>query len=328
MPRASFIFRTDVHVAEKGPASWKGDYAAEVFSNLEQIGELARKYKVTAVLDGGDYFHVKAPTRNSHGIVVRSAEIHAGYPCPTYCVEGNHDITYNNLASIDRQPLGVLYASGVFRHLREEVFESEGLKVRVVGVPYDPNRELETLRSIKKQPGDDALIAVVHALAAENPPAHVEDFFGEPVFRYSDLVFEDGPDVWCFGHWHKDQGVVIIEGRRFVNQGALSRGALVKENLTRVPQAALIEVSRSDKGVTIDVGTVQMKVLPAEDVFDLERKERRDEESRVIDDFITRIQEDVAVDPSEDIETTVNSLDFAPEVREMALHYLGRARGD
>lgn len=335
MPRVAFIFRTDVHVAEKGPASWKGDYAAEIFSNLEQVGELARKHQATAVLDGGDYFHVKAPTRNPHSIVVRSAEIHAAYPCPTYCVEGNHDIAYNNLASIDRQPLGVLYASGVFHHLRDEVFVSNPtrheklndiettLTVRVVGVPYDPNQQLETIRAIQKQPGDDYLIAVIHALAAESPPAHVDDFFGEPVFRYSDLITENGPDVFCFGHWHKDQGVVEIEGRRFINQGALSRGALVKENLSRTPQAALIELT--PEGITI--GTIPMQVAPAEDVFDLERKERRDEESRVIDEFVTRIQEDVAIDVADDIETTVETLDFAPEVQKLAKEYLERARG-
>lgn len=324
MARVAFVFRTDVHVAEKGPQSWKGDYAAEIWSNLEQVGEMARKYKATAVLDGGDFFHVKAATRNPHSIVIKAMEIHTGYPCPTYCVEGNHDIAYNNLASIEKQPLGVLYASGVFNHLREEVFTDGKLQVRVVGIPYDPNRTLKSLREIKKQPGDDALIAVVHALASENPPASVEDFFGEPVFRYSDLIFEDGPDVWCFGHWHKDQGVVGIEGRRFINQGALSRGALVKENLTRIPKAALIEVTPDG----IEIGTLPMKVLPAEEVFDLERKERRDEESRVIDEFVSRIQEDIEVDTTEDIEKTVGDLDFAPEIRELALQYLERARSD
>ncbi len=53
-----FIFRTDVHVSDRSPASWKGDYPAEVWANLEQVGELAREHGALAVLDGGDYFHV------------------------------------------------------------------------------------------------------------------------------------------------------------------------------------------------------------------------------------------------------------------------------
>jgi len=319
-----FIFRTDVHVADKGPVSWKGDYPAEIWSNLEQIGRFAHAHQVKAVLDGGDYFHVKAASRNSHALVIRSASIQKEYPCPTFCVEGNHDVKYNNLDTISEQPLGVLYESGVFQLLRDEVFEEGGLRVRIVGVPYSPDRSLEDLLSIQKQDGDTHLIAIVHALAGENPPSKVEEFFGEPVFRYSDLVTENGPDVFCFGHWHKDQGVVEISGRQFVNQGAVSRGALTHENTQRTPQVALLDVG----GSGIHVSLLPLDVLPAEEVFDIERKERAETESRNIDEFITRLQQDANFDPDTEIEANIKSLDFAQEVREVALDYLLRARGE
>lgn len=322
MNRLAFLFRTDVHAADKSPDSWKGDYPSEIWSNLEQIGELAKLHRAAAVLDGGDFFHVKAPTRNSHGLVAKVSRIHAGYPCPTYSIEGNHDIAYNNLDTIERQPLGVLYEAGVFRHLREEEFVDGDCRVRVVGVPYVPDRGLEYLRSLKKKPGDTRLIAIVHALAGSNPPAHVEDFFGEPVFRYGDLLFDDGPDVWCFGHWHKDQGIELIEGRWFVNQGAVSRGALVRENLERTPKVALITVAGSD----LNVDSIPLKVAPAKEVFDLDRKERRDKEGEIIERFVRRLEEDAKFDPAASIETSVQSLEFAPEVRSLALQYLERAR--
>src|SRR4051812_10569909 len=108
MPRVALLFRTDTHVADKSPASWKGDYPAEIWSNLEQIGQLAKTRDATAVLDGGDYFHIKTARRTSHGAIFRTAELHKGYPCPVFCVEGNHDLEHNNLASIEHQPLGVL----------------------------------------------------------------------------------------------------------------------------------------------------------------------------------------------------------------------------
>jgi DNA repair exonuclease SbcCD nuclease subunit len=324
MSRLAFIFRTDVHQSDRSPASWKGDYQAEVWDCLDQIGELARKYKADGVLDGGDYFHVKAATRNSHGIVAQTAEVHRGYPCPTYHTPGNHDIAYNNLDTTGKQPLGVLYAAGVFHQLGEHVFEGGGLRVRLVGVPYNPKRTLEELRQLKKEPGE-VMIALVHALAAEKPPAHVEDFYGDPVFRYGDLVYDGGPDIWCFGHWHKAQGVVELQGRYFVNPGAVSRGALVRENLERVPQVALIEVT--DKGVT--VGTIPLTVPPAADVFDLERKERRETESQVIEGFIEHLQEGVDADPAASVEDNIGALvDFASDVRSLALDYLRRARGE
>jgi DNA repair exonuclease SbcCD nuclease subunit len=322
VPKISFVFRTDVHVADKGPASWKGDYSEEIWSNLEQVGQLAVKYGADAVLDGGDYFHVKTASRNSHALIYRTAEIHRGYPCPTYCVEGNHDITYNNLGSIERQPLGVLYASGIFKHLRDVVFESEGMRVRVVGVPYNPKQTLEDLLSIQKQPEDDYLVAVVHALAGENPPAKVEEFFGEPVFRYRDLVTPGGPDIFAFGHWHKDQGVVRIGNQQFVNHGALSRGSLTNENMSRTPNASLLEFTPERATVTV----IPLRVLPAEEVFDVEQKERVETEGKSIDAFVERLQADVQFDSEESITDNLSRLDFASEVRELALGYLEQAR--
>ena len=322
MSRVAFIFRTDVHVSDRSPASWKGDYSAEIWNSLKQIGELARQHECQAVLDGGDYFNVKAASRNTHYIVAKSAVVHQDYPCDVWGVAGNHDISYNNLETLERQPLGVLFASSTFRLLDNKVFESDGLRVRVVGVPYSPFRKLEELKAIVKQPGDTHLIAVVHALAGENPPPSVEDFFGEPVFKYADLITPDGPDCWCFGHWHKDQGIVHLQGRTFVNQGAVSRGALVRENLERIPKVALIEAVPDGLQVT----PIPLDVLPASEVFDLERKERQESQSTNIDEFVQKLHADVALDLNASVEDTISNLEFAREVREAALSYLERAR--
>jgi DNA repair exonuclease SbcCD nuclease subunit len=318
------LFRTDVHASENSPASWKGDYFEEISESLRQIGVLAGVHAVAAVLDGGDFFHIKAATRNSHALVQRMIKIHQAYPCPVLSVEGNHDLAYNSLDSISKQPLGVMYASGVIRQLRFEdaVFEDAGLRVRVVGVPYTSDPTLEDLRAIRKQPGDTHLIVVAHCLAAEKPNEAIEDLFGEPVFRYQDLVFEDGPDAWCFGHWHRDQGVATVEGVRFVNQGAVSRGALTQESITRVPKVALLEITSA--GVTVT--QIPLQVAPASEVFDLEAKARAEEERGAIEEFVAKLQLSAQQNPESAIEETLNNLDFAKDVREAALNYLERAR--
>ena len=321
MPRIALVHRTDVHASDKSPASWKGDYPAEIWDNLRQIGEFARLHEAQAVLDGGDYFHQKAATRNPHHLVEKTARLHAAYPCPVWCVEGNHDMAYNNLDTIPNQPLGVLYGAGVFEHLRETVFEDGPLRVRVVGMPYSPFRTVEELKAIQKKPGDDFLVAIVHQLAGQAPPPAVEDFFNEPVFRYADLVTPDGPDVWCFGHWHKDQGIVELGGKSFVNQGALSRGALIRENLERIPRGALIEVTPSG----IAVVSLPLIVAPPADVFDLEKKQKADDGAQAIESFVATLQATMAADPSKDILTTLGQLDFAAEVRDVAKEYLERA---
>lgn len=320
----AFIFRTDVHVADRNPASWKGDYPAEILDSLRQVGDLAKRHNAQAVLDGGDFFHVKASVRTSHATIIKVVALHKNYPCPTYCVEGNHDITGDNLSTIEQQPLGVLYETGTFHHLREEVFEQEGLRVRVVGVPYDPTRTVQEFqRTVRKKPGDDYLIAIVHALAAENPPAHVEEFFGEPVYRYDSLVYDQGPDVFCFGHWHRDQGIVQIKDRHFVNQGALSRGALTRENTQRVPKVSVIEFSKS--GITTQA--IPLTVAPASEVFDIERKERQEREEAIIDQFSDSIEVEAQIDPAQDIEAVLDSVKtYKADIRALAKEYLEKAR--
>lgn len=312
----SFIYRTDVHASDHSPASWKGDYPTEIWSNLRQIGELAKKHKALAVLDGGDFFHRKAPSKNSHGLIVKTSEIHKKYPCPTFSIEGNHDIVYNDLESVPAQPLGVLYSTGVFNHLSEEVFESEGKRVRVVGLPFSENRCIEDFH-IEKKPEDDFLIVIAHALASEVPPSTMESFFGEPVFKYSDLLSENGPDIFMFGHWHRDQGAVQLGKTWFVNQGAVSRGSLTHENMERNPNVALIELDQTAR-VTI----LPLVVQSASEVYDLERKERAETEAKSIDVFLEALSADSSFDPDKTIEVNINGMEFAKEVRDLALEYL------
>jgi DNA repair exonuclease SbcCD nuclease subunit len=317
-----FIYRTDVHAAAQSPVSWKGDYPAEIWKNLEQIGELAEIYEADAVIDGGDFFHVKAPSRNSHHLITKTAQIHAKYPCPTYSVEGNHDIAYNNRSTIEKQPLGVLYETGVFRRLESELFERGGVKARIIGFPYDPNRTTKDIHAAKRECADEHVIAVIHALAAEAPRKGLDELFGEPVLRYADLISKDGPEAFLFGHWHKDQGIVTHEEKIFVNQGAVSRGALSGENLSRTPKVALIRVTEA--GVT--AVALPLNVAPAEDVFDIERKERLEKEAQSIDAFVSRLTDGGKLDPSEGIDQVLCRLDFARDVRDRAERYLAKAR--
>lgn len=324
MPRLAFIYRTDTHVCDRSPASWKADYPSEIWSNLEQVGKFAREHHATAVLDGGDYFHVKSASRNPHSLVVRSNKLHRAYPCPTFGVIGNHDVVYNNLETIDQQPLGVLFSSGVFSPLVEQVFEDGDLRVRVVGVPYSPFRTLADITAIKKKPGDTFLIAIVHQLAAADPPPSVVDFFGEPVFKYADLISENGPDLFGFGHWHKDQGIVDIGNTQFVNLGAVSRGALIRENTQRTPKVALIEATKDG----LRVLQLPLSVAAPEDVFDFERKDRQEHEETNIEQFVQALQANASFDPASSIEDNLHALNFAVEVRDLAREYLERARAE
>ena len=322
----NLVWRTDVHMADKGPASRLDDWPETVLHKLGQVRDLALEVNAAAILDGGDFFHIKSPGRNSHSLIHRVAEHHANYPCPVYCTPGNHDSVYGDYSFLPQQPLGVLFSTEVYRRLYDEheaVFTSPvspEFKVRVVGIPYHGNRyDMDRFHSIQK--GDeDVLICVAHVLASKQGGTMFE---GEDIVRYRDLL-ETAPDVYCFGHWHMDQGVEILEGdsgeKHFINLGSLTRGSLSQDELRREPASAVIRCSPG--GVEVDVH--RLIVLPAEEVFDVEGRARQVRQQLEMDAFVTRIR-DALAPPEESLdlrESVLGIEDLPNDVRERALDYL------
>ena len=126
----TLVWRTDVHLSDVSPSSRKDDWASTVLGKLRQVGMVADRVRAAAVLDGGDFFHVKSPSRNTHDLVRRVADLHATYPCPVYANVGNHDCVYGDYEYLDQQPLGVLFSTGVFRRCYDEhevVFEAHDI---------------------------------------------------------------------------------------------------------------------------------------------------------------------------------------------------------
>ena len=329
----NLVWRTDVHMADVGPSSRTDDWPTTVFGKLTQVAEIAREVKAAAILDGGDFYHIKAPARNSHDLVRRTAEHHANYPCPVYCTPGNHDCVYGDHSFLPQQPLGVLFASGVFKKLygeHEAVFSEQPdwneliedptrapkLKVRVVGIPYPgPKSSLDLFKAITR--GDeDVLICVAHVLASSKGGSMFE---GEDIFRYSDLL-DTAPDVFCFGHWHMDQGVEVLGGKTFINIGSLTRGSLSQDEVQRRPAAAVI--SCTNNGVSVEVR--RLSVAPAEEVFDVDARNRQVRQQVEMDAFVTRIRDGLQTKlEGGSLVDVINAVSNVPnEIRERALAYL------
>lgn len=317
------LWRTDVHLSDVAPVSRKDDWAETVFGKLTQIGLVARKLQVDAVLDGGDFFHVKSPGRNSHALVRRVADLHKTYPCPTYGNVGNHDCVYGDMSYLDQQPLGVLFSAGVFQRCydnHEAVFERDGLKVRVVGVPYHgTSYDMERFRSIQRK-DEDFLLCMAHVLAS---PTGGTMFEGEDIVKYSDL---EGlaPDLYMFGHWHKDQGVTDLGFRQqVINIGSLTRGSLSQDDLERKPGVALIELVKGQRPV---IKVLRLRTAPSDEVFDLEAKVRAEKRTTTVDTFVESIKTKLILSQGDSIEDTVKSLPGVPDkVRERVISYLEKA---
>lgn len=335
----TFVWRTDVHLADKAPRSRTDDWAKTVLGKLRQVGEIAREVGANAVLDGGDFYHIKTPNRTTHALTQRVAEVHAAYPCPVYAVHnGNHDVKYGDGAYLNEAPLGVLFATGVFKMLDDVVFgqveEShrcfpigENITellpkeecpaptvVRIVGIPYHGKTyDMNRLTTIVK--GDeDYLVVCAHLLASR---AGGEMFGSEDIVRYSDLVNLD-PDVWCFSHWHKNQGVAQLGSKHIVNIGSLTRGALNEDDTSRIPEVAILRFS--NEGITIE--RRELEVGTVAEVFDLERRAAHQASEMTVDAFVDSVKKTLQAEDRPPLLDEIRSMDLPEPVVERAVLYI------
>lgn len=318
------LWRTDVHLSDTSPASRKDDWTSTVLGKLRQVGSLASKLNVDAVLDGGDFFHVKSPGRNTHDLVRRTADVHKNYPCPVYANVGNHDCVYGDYKYIDQQPLGVLFSTGVFNRCYDDhevvLTGSDGTKVRIVGVPYHgTSYDMTRFEQIKK--GDeDFLVCMAHVLAS---PSGGTMFEGEDIIKYSDLTQYD-PDVMLFGHWHKDQGVVHVGNKTVVNVGSLTRGSLSQDELLRRPAVVQLDLVR---GKPVQTTVIRLRVADSSVVFDVAAKMRAEERASTMDTFVESLRTRLILDPGVSLEDKVREMVGVPDVvRERVLSYIEQAK--
>lgn len=351
----NLVWRSDVHLADTPPQSRLDDWAATLLGKLTQVGEIARSTGAHAVLDGGDLFHIKSPSRTSHEMVQRVAEVHHKYPCPTLGNVGNHDVKYGDLRFLSEAALGVLFSSGVIRpcygglefYLGPVLTGSNRVKlypydrnpgsggwldgnpfsldkrqipiVRVVGIPYHgTSYDMNRFTTLTK--GDeDYLVVMAHCLASEKGGTMFE---AEDIIRYSDLANLD-PDVWCFGHWHKDQGIrEIAPGKWVVNVGSLSRGSISQDDVNRTPTCATLSFTMQK--VTLE--KVPLVVTPANEIFDLVGAVRQSARQMSVDTLVESLKGLSGVRQEGSLLEDVRNLpEVLPPVKERAIAYLEKA---
>ncbi len=314
------LWRTDVHLSERNPRSRTDNWREAIMNKLKQVGDIADKIGAKAVIDGGDFFDIKSPSRNSHDLIREVAELHADYPCPVYANVGNHDCVYGDYTYLPQQPLGVLFSTGVFKRLydnHEIVFAEGGVKVRLAGIPYHGTTyDLDRFKNITKG-NEDYLVVTAHVLASAKGGSMFEN---EDIIKYDDLI-EMNPDVdvWLFGHWHKDQGVWEKDGKYIVNVGSLSRGALVQDDMDRKPCA--IELGFTEGG--IEVVRHDLQIPKAAEIFDVAGRERQEMRESVMEDFVSNLKSSLIKDSdSNTLESVVAKTEIPDTVRERALRYL------
>lgn len=271
----------DLHLSDKAPSGCTDSYTDDLFALLAEAATFAVHCEIVVI--AGDVFHLKAPIRTSHRLVLRTIEAFRSFGKPVYVVPGNHDIQNDRQDSLlAQQPLGVVIESGAARLL--DGWDNGGCPV--YGVPWLQHWTDEAVSealAAYRPVGGRATLIVTHApLYPEGQELKWEHY---PVRSFADAMGMSG-NVF-YGHVHEPHGCYGFydekSGVTFCNNGALSRGSLHEYNRDRQVGATIWDSE------TAKFDFVPLSARPAAEVLRFaEHAERKATEHR-LDEFLAGV---------------------------------------
>lgn len=273
----------DIHLSDRPPASCYDTYTDDILDMLSFVAKLERATGADAVVWAGDIFHHKQPSRTSHATVLKLMRVAQEYARPPLVVTGNHDIMSDRLESLEKQPLGVLYESGVLKELN-----GWHPTLPIFGVPWQqrwlaPEVPWEAFREWRQEnpavPPSDAL-AVTHAPIY--PPSVADNVMFELLNLHEVSEAMENVGYLYYGHIHEPHGSFEVDGVTYANMGAISRGSLHEYNLARKIQVALWS---PEHGFT----PIDIPHKPADQVFKLVEAQEKKEVKMDLSSFLDEV---------------------------------------
>jgi hypothetical protein len=182
--------------------------------------------------------------------------------------------------------------------------------------------DLKTLKIPPKE-GITAQICLMHTYAG--PVAG--KVFKERLYGYNELA-ELSPDIFVLGHYHLDQGIQKVDGKFFVNLGSISRGTLTDESLDHKPKFGFIRITAEKGSVpTIVVDSIPLTIKPAEEVFDVKKRDDEKKEGLEIQKYVEHlVAEATAADTKKlTFEDHMKGMNLEKEVYDMVLELIQEA---
>lgn len=237
----------DVHLSDRSPSSRRDSYTDEILAKLSWCVEYANDLGLP-IVQAGDLLHIKTPWRTSYGLIQRTHDVLKHVDHGVWIVPGNHDLSNDRLESLDSQPLGALCRMGNVHLLMGRVPELPG----IIGIPYlrefDGGDWKAALNPWLEQITDSELL-VTHAPIF--PPSEAPGVFASlDAAELAPLLRSRGIRSVYYGHIHNSHDSYEVGGVWFCNQGALSRGSLHEETVTRRPAVTIYRAPSSASSLT------------------------------------------------------------------------------
>lgn len=269
MPKIILI--NDPHICSKAPTNRNDNYCQDIFDKLEVISKITQEEKIDCVMIAGDLFHQPNSNRVSHELVNQLMKIFGGFNTQIVAVPGNHDL--HSLVDLPKQPIFTLtkLPNFVLLHSGQRFITDSGIDICGIEWDYSSNTKFIKDRVGDKKPD----IILTHAAIDNKLSGFFDVILKKDIAGLSKFV--------AAGHLHFQMPIEIINGTTFLNPGALSRGSLSSDDLTRKPSIAVIDTT----------GKSTYQVIPHKNVQDIFLLEsafiKRNSENQSVINFVNNL---------------------------------------
>ncbi len=254
------IYLTDTHIKSTTPENRKDNFLETIYRKLLEVAGLCRDLQVDFVVHGGDIFDHPHPDQSSWDLLKWFLK---ELDCPLYCVAGNHDLVNQQLDSLQKAALGSLARNRDITLLqpRERIYLDKGnCVVQLSGQHFygGMDRHKNSEDYMVKKKGCDLAIHVVHGMLL--PKA----FSNKVACTLISEVAATEADFTLGAHAHLGYHEVV-DGKFFLNPGALVRLTNLERELVRTPQVLYLDFTTSAGYSFIPL----QSALPGSEVMDI-----------------------------------------------------------
>lgn len=321
------LYFGDKHERVTTPENRMDNYTETMKLKTKEIVALGKKYGISAYLQPGDFFDTPNPPLDFVAEVMNmwsgvdifdtltklvSGEIQPDEAMQTFKsyipivgVPGNHELFGNNLKTLPKTAIGMVNKLGLMRFATKEnpyyFYTEDGAKVAVTGTPYhlDIDAPEHVDDYVVEEKLGDFHIHIVHGYLTDKGLGNM--------FRHTviDQIKHTKADLTITGHDHIGFPLTEIDGKWFVNPGAIPRTKNDIKEMKRKPKVLLIDITKAEgmklKEIYLKSAQEGELVLNRRKIVERKKREER------IEDFKKAVR-DAGVSKSTDITEIIRDL--------------------
>lgn len=293
-----FLYFGDKHDRRTAPENRMDNYLEVQQAKTREIIKIGKENAISAFLQPGDFFDTPNPGNdfvahiagmwgggNAHDLLskFRSGQMKPEEVLkamqdyiPMIGVAGNHELFGNNINTLDKTAIGLLNKWGLmkFATKAEPYFfkTDDGLTIAITGTHYhldiDTPEHLDDY--IVEEKLGDFHIHIVHGMLSDK---NMGKFIRHTLI---DQIRHTKADLTLSGHDHIGFPLTEIDGKWFVNPGAIPRTSNDLKEISRRPKVLLIDITKQN-GMKIE--EVYLKSAPQGELV-LNRKKIEEKKKR------------------------------------------------